>query len=215
VLKICTAPADIRRDGFRTPQTVDHNSTMRGIFATDSSQTLVLLLDLKTNGKHLLPHIQKHLQPLREAHLLSFTNGTQFISRPVTIVVSGNEPYDLISRTNTNRDIFFDAPLSKLRNPQSRSWNSANSLYASTSFRRSIGFPWTGRLSSKQLSVIRDQIEEAHRRGLKVRYWGTPPWPIWLRDRVWQTLLDEGVDVLNVDDLGAAALVDWRTRTTR
>jgi hypothetical protein len=168
-----------------------------------------LLLDLKTKGKRLLPHIQEHLKPLREAHLLSFTNGTNFIPRAITIVVSGNEPYDLIAETNTHRDIFFDAPLPKLKNSQSHSWNSTNSFYASTSFRSSIGYPWTGRLSSKQLSVLRGQIGEAHRRGLRVRYWGTPAWPVWLRDRVWQTLLDEGADVLNVDDLRAAAAIDW------
>jgi hypothetical protein len=184
---------------------------MRGIFDMDREQTLVLLLDLKTDGRRLLPHIQKHLELLREAHLLSSTNGTHFNSRAITIVVSGNQPYDLITKTNTHRDIFFDAPLSKLKNSQSHSWNSTNSFYASTSFRRSIGYPWSGRLSSKQLSVVRDQIGEAHRRGLRVRYWGTPAWPVWLRDRVWRTLLEEGADVLNVDDLRAAEVIDWRS----
>jgi hypothetical protein len=168
-----------------------------------------LLLDLKTDGECLFPHIQEHLQPLREANLLSFNNGTHFVSRAITIVVSGDEPYDLIAETNTQRDIFFDAPLDKLRTSKSRSWNSTNSFYASTSLRHSIGYPWLGRFSVKQLSVLRGQISEAHRRGLRVRYWDTPTWPVWMRDHVWRVLLDEGADVLNVDDLRAAALVDW------
>jgi hypothetical protein len=192
---------------------------MRGLFDTDREQTLVLLLDLKTEGNNLLPHIEKHIEALREVDLLSYNNGTNFISRAITIVVSGKEPYDLIEKTDARRYIFFDAPLDRLLDqpskdsnrpiPQSHSWNSTNSFYASTSFRRSIGYPWMGRLSSKQLSVLRDQIGEAHRRGLKVRYWDTPTWPVWLMNRVWQTLLDEGSDILNVDDLEAAALKDW------
>jgi hypothetical protein len=193
---------------FRTSGNVRRNSSTQGVFETDREQTLVLLLDLKTDGKRLFPHIQQHLRPLREANLLSFNNGTHFNSRAITIVVSGNEPYDLIAGTNTQRDIFFDAPLGALRTSRSRSWNSTNSFYASTSFRHSIGYPWLGRLSSKQSSVLRDQIAEAHRRGLKVRYWDTPTWPVWLRDYVWQTLLDEGIDVLNVDDLRAAELIE-------
>jgi hypothetical protein len=173
---------------------------------------------------------------LREANLLSSNNGTTFISRAITIVVTGNAPYELITEINTHHDIFFDAPLEALREDrlaepansqrgtsrtvktnksskipvtQPRSWNSTDSFYASTSFRRSIGYPWTGRLSMEQLSVLRGQIGEAHARGLRVRYSETPVWPLWLRNRVWQTLLDEGADVLNVNDLRAAEVVDW------
>jgi len=67
-------------------------------------------------------------------------------------------------------------------------------------------------LSHAQREVIRGQIRGAKRRGLKARYWDTPSWPIGLRNRVWQILIEEGADVLNVDDLRGAATEDWRRR---
>ena len=88
-------------------------------------------------------------------------------------------------------------------------FDTTNSYYASTFFAKSVGFPWTGRLSRKQLEIVRGQIRGAKRRGLKARYWATPAWPTSLRNYIWKTLLEEGADMLNVDDLKAAASLDW------
>ncbi|KAL8289980.1 hypothetical protein RQP46_002919 [Phenoliferia psychrophenolica] len=46
--------------------------------------------------------------------------------------------------------------------------------------------------------AVQGQIEEAHRRGIK--------WPVFQRDRVWQLLLDSGIDYLNADDVHAASV---------
>jgi len=81
------------------------------------------------------------------------------------------------------------------------SFTSQNSYYASVSLHKSIGTIWRGRLTPKQLDIIRGQVRGAHRRGLKARYWDLPAWPLGLRDYVWEVLVKEGVDVLNVDDL--------------
>ncbi|MCJ1354584.1 MAG: Altered inheritance of mitochondria protein 6 [Icmadophila ericetorum] len=87
-----------------------------------------------------------------------------------------------------------------------------NSYYASASFGSTIGRMWRYRLSPRQMSILRGQIRGAHRRGLKVRYWDLPDWPIGLRNHVWQVLVGEGVDLLNADDLKAATRWDWRRR---
>jgi hypothetical protein len=83
------------------------------------------------------------------------------------------------------------------------SYTPLNSYYASTSFNEAIGTVWWGRLSNEQMDVIRGHIRGAHDRGLKARYWDTPSWPTSLRDYVWNVLVQEGADVLNVDDLEA------------
>ena len=87
-------------------------------------------------------------------------------------------------------------------------FNSNNSYYASVSFKRAVGMMWRGHLSHRQIEIIRAQIRGAHSQGLKVRYWDAPSWPIVLRNRVWHTLM-EGADMLNVDDLRAAAKQGW------
>lgn len=62
----------------------------------------------------------------------------------------------------------------------------------------------TAAAEEKGLETLRRQVAEAHKRGIKARYWELPAFPIWKRNRVWKMLSDEGVDLLNVDDLDAA-----------
>jgi hypothetical protein len=84
-----------------------------------------------------------------------------------------------------------------------------NSYYASVSLKSAVGRISGGRLSEKQIDIIRGQVLGAHRRGLKARYWDTPAWPLGVRNHVWDVLIREGVDLLNVDDLKGASTVVW------
>lgn len=202
----------------RSSSCAHNSSACPGIFETSANQTLVLLLDFKEDGDRLIPFVNRTLQSLRANDYLSFWNGSTFQSRPLTVVVSGKAP-KYLEATNAetvskSRDIFYDAPLDRLSNGSGRSeWTSTNSYYASVSFKSSIGSPLLGRWSAGQLQTIRSQIRVAKERGLKTRYWDTPAWPTSLRNHVWQTLVDEGADVLSVDDLESAAFGDWRATT--
>lgn len=184
-----------------------------GIFSTSPNQTLVLMLDFKEDAKKLLPYVNNTLDALREKHYLSFHDGEAFQSRPLTVVLTGNAPTSLThEETQTNllgrRDLFFDAPLSQLS--EDEKFNSSNSYYASTSLKASVGNVLGGSFSTSQLPRIRSEIHVAKEKGLRARYWDTPSWPTSLRNYVWQTLIDEGVDVLNVDNLQDAAFADWK-----
>ncbi|KAL8868347.1 MAG: hypothetical protein Q9174_005051 [Haloplaca sp. 1 TL-2023] len=92
-------------------------------------------------------------------------------------------------------------------------YSTNNSYYASVSFSQAIGHVFFGKLSDKQMNLVRGQIRGAHRRGLKVRYWELPFWPIGLRNHIWDVLVKEGVDMLNVDDLKGATKGDWTKRS--
>ncbi|KAK4499376.1 hypothetical protein PRZ48_009890 [Zasmidium cellare] len=159
------------------------------------NETLVLLLDFKSNRTQLLPYVEKHLEPFREKNYTTLRDG---IGWPITIVASGNAPSDLPS------DIFLDADISNLG-----SSNTSTAYDASASLSKALGSSVLGRLSSKQRARMQEQIQEAHEKGLKARYWDTPSWPVSRRNWFWETLVEEGVDVLNVDDLTAAACLDW------
>lgn len=156
------------------------------------------------------------------------------------VVSGREAPFDAILADRTHRDIFFDAPLERLWQPprlplddndertsvmdygsamadglqpsaQSHEpFDATNSFYASTSFRSAVGYVWRGHLSSRQMRIIRGQIKGAKRRGLKVRYWDTPTWPIELRNHVWHVLTKEGADVLSVDDVEGCAVASWK-----
>ncbi len=252
----------------------DDTSQPHGVFDTSPEQTLILLIDFKTSGPALWPHVQTALQPLREKNYLTRSNGTQITRGPITVVGTGNTPFDLVNseESNPHHDVFFDAPLSEMyeglnisnlptaistkeKRPKNtkqeagsskagtnvadttklysekdrkrgsdveshgnlgaisgdaNAYNTGNSYYASVSFAEAIGLLEDGGFSDHQLELLRGQIEGAHRRGLKARYWDLPFWPISLRNHVWDVLVKEGVDLLNVDDLKGATKRNWK-----
>lgn len=211
---------------FTTPSTTDPKN---GVFSFDPKRTLVLLVDFKNSGRDIYPVVSSQLTALRSKGYLTYHDGTTLHTGPVTVVATGNAPFDLITGSDsTHRDIFFDAPLDRLyEDPGSEAdyrktlpslttpsttpseFNLSNSYYASVSFASSIGYIWFGHITDDQIRKIRGQIQGARRRGLKARYWATPDWPIALRNKVWKILADEGVDYLNGDDLRGMTRVDW------
>jgi len=241
----------------QNPMTDFYNGTKHGVFDTDAGQTLTLLVDVKTAGKETWPWVLEQLQPLRERGWLSFVEDEELHIRPITVVGTGNTPFDVLTANATYRDTFFDAPLDTMwekhhQTEETNPWSdmddfvpdslvsgegsaegdatlhsstthnrgqglsgttpnseftNLNSYYASVSLKQAVGRIWRSKLSQRQLKIIRGQIRGAHRRGLKVRYWDTPSWPIGLRNHVWDILLKEGADMLNVDDLRGATKV--------
>ncbi|KAJ5162810.1 uncharacterized protein N7500_004640 [Penicillium coprophilum] len=192
-----------------------------GVFSNDPEQTLTLMIDFKTDAEQLWPLLVEQLSPFREKGYLTHFNGSDVVYGPITIVASGDAPFHLILEDATYRDIFFDAPLDRLtfpteiaadvNSPMDSTYNPSNSYYASADFRKTIGSLSLNRLSDVQLATLRSQIHAAHKLGLKVRYWGTPTWPVELRNHVWSVLVREGVDVINTDDLRGATKQDWKS----
>lgn len=201
-----------------------NNNSMNGVFDTDSAQSLTLLVDVKTAGAETWAAILQQLQPLRDRNWLTFVENSTIHQRPITVVGTGNTPFDVLTSNSTYRDAFFDAPLHEMYEDASGtasnftsttpargqgaegtspsdSYAPLNSFYASTSFDATIGTVWLFRLSEPQKELIRGQIRGAKRRGLKARYWDQPEWPKGLRNEIWKFLWEEGVSVLNVDDL--------------
>ncbi|KAI1496529.1 hypothetical protein F5X99DRAFT_400134 [Biscogniauxia marginata] len=201
------------------PQTIFYNDTRRGVFDADPEQTVVLLVDVKTDGAQTWPEVLTQLEPLRARNWLTYVEDGIIHKRQVTVVGTGNTPFDVLVNNSTYRDAFFDAPLGDMwENPETDGptptpsmifkYDQTNSFYASTSLKDAVGPILIG-LSEAQLRIVRGQIKGAHRRGLKTRYWDTPSWPVDLRDKIWHTLVEEGADILNVDDLKSASRKKW------
>jgi hypothetical protein len=89
-------------------------------------------------------------------------------------------------------------------------YNANNSYFASASLRNAVGAVRFGRFTERQKFTIERQAKKAEELGLKSRYWDTPSWPVSWRNIIWECLVELGVDFLNVDDLIAAALWDWK-----
>jgi hypothetical protein len=78
---------------------------------------------------------------------------------------------------------------------------------ASTDYQVAVGWSGIGNINQTQLAAIQKYVGDAHALGLRARFWDTPGWPIHARNNVWQTLMDNGADWLNADDLEAAATI--------
>jgi hypothetical protein len=192
------------------------DGTWRGIFNRAPQQTFVLLVDHKTSGIETLAELHAQLQTLRDHDYLTYWNGSDRIMRPLTIVATGNAPFEgVLALDPQHRDIFWDAPLERLASinddfgssPVRYAYNHSNSYLASTQFRNarfwSSPGAYTPSSDSPRLTDMRaNQIEQARARGLLSRYWDTPDQPPNLREIVWRVLVDAEVDLLNMDDLG-------------
>lgn len=158
-------------------------------------------MDLKTNGVKTWPYVLEALAPLRERNWLTTVNGSTITPGPVTVIGTGSTPLELIAPVQV-RDYFFDGSLPDI---EAKNITRAVSPIASTSFLEEIGEIRGTELSSVQKRTLEGHIKSAHDRGIKVRYWDLPSWPISTRNAVWRELVTAGVDLLNVDDLEAAA----------
>lgn len=197
------------------------NDSWRGVFNLAPQQTLVLLVDHKTSEPETFTILHTQLQPLRDLDYLTYWNGTDRIMRPLTIVASGSVLFESITALDSkHRDIFWDAKLERLVHgddnfdvkPVRYAYNISNSYFASTEWRNAILWPYyrfmngSGSSSPPESPRLRDigasQIEQAKARGLLSRYWGTPLHPPNMREIVWRVLIEQGVDILNMDDMG-------------
>lgn len=192
------------------------SGSWHGIYDRAPQQTVALLVDHKTAGAETFAALNAQLQPLRDLDFLTYWNGTDRVDRPLTIVASGNAPFEsVVALDPMHRDIFWDAKLERLLSinddfevdPPRYGYNRSNSYFASTQWRNAKlysynnpAFPLPSTPAGKDISM--SQIDQAKARGLVARYWDTPSGPTNSKDIVWRVLVEKKVGIINMDDLG-------------
>ncbi|GKZ20984.1 hypothetical protein AbraIFM66951_010191 [Aspergillus brasiliensis] len=177
--------------------------TNNGVFDTSTSQTLYFFIDVKTSGPETFKAVISALQPLRDhGYLTTLKDNKTLTTGPVTIIGTGNTPLDLVGPI-ADRDYFYDAPLEALTEALYADITGLISPIASTDFAATVGSVKGEKISDEQIKTLRKQIQTAKERGIGARYWDTPHFPVRTRNFVWRTLLEEGVALLNADDLDA------------
>ncbi|KAL1900096.1 Altered inheritance of mitochondria protein 6 [Ceratocystis pirilliformis] len=175
-------------------------NTPVGVFSNFPNQTLILLVDFKEDSQAVFDTVSAQLQPLRERGWLTYFKDGSLTEGPITVVVTGEARLSSITANTTYRDIFLDAPTLALNDDTTHAYNWTNSYYSSVKFGRAFGH-YTGYMGRPRIDDIATYVQQAHERGLKLRFWSQPSWPVLVRERLWGDLLDAGVDYLNVDDL--------------
>ena len=214
----------------------DFNSTQQrhGVFLTEPHKTLILFIDVKDDPVKTWPLVLRQLGPLYDMGYLSRhdrTMGTNqsFWPGPVTVVGTGSIVRRRDINMGTNLEewqqrhyAFLDAPLDSLTETGFSQgadfygeYELENEFYtASASFTRAIGSVRTG-FSDRQIETLRKQLRIAKDRNLKSRFWGLPAWPISYRDYVWEILDQEGIDLVNANDIASAAMKSWKSSYIR
>ena len=177
--------------------------TKNGVFDTDAGQTLYLYVDVKTDGEATFPYVVRGLEPLRSAGYLTTWDGKTVTSAPVTVIGTGNTPLSQI-QGKADRDYFYDAPIPYLSTTFSNITSNV-ALTANWDFSAVFGEVRNQTFNATQMQTLEEQVATAHGKGILVRYWDLPAWPVGTRNSVWRMLWDAGVDLLNVDDLEGAA----------
>jgi len=177
----------------------DPDKGFNGVYDEAPEQTLVLLIDFKHKNA-IFPILRKQLEPFREKGWLSTFNPANeiFVQGPITVVGSGDTPFKEVL-ANPIMDIFFDAPLHDLKEKHT----THNSYYASIGLKKAIGSISKDGLTIKQKDIIKRNIRDARAKGLIPRYWGIPATPVELQRSIWEFLVENGIGLLNVDDVEA------------
>ncbi|KAI9716170.1 MAG: hypothetical protein M1828_000453 [Chrysothrix sp. TS-e1954] len=187
-----------------------------GLYDTENAQSVYLHIDLKTPGRETYSQIMREVEPLHNRGYLTVSKD----SRPLTIVLTGEVPVDMVlAQPADKRLAFLDAHLDDMTLDM-EDINGDIAPLASTDFIACIAKVETptmspkdalraletrnGTLTSAQSKRLQGLIDKAKRKGIGTRFWNTPQWPQAVRRRVQHQLWSMGVELISVDDLDAA-----------
>ena len=160
-----------------------------GSLYANQKQPIILLIDIKADGRKVFPLLKKTLAPFRSM-LCCVENGV-YKKRAVQIVISGDRPRQLIEQ-DADQLMSLDGRLSDLDSELSVV------TLPLISDRWGSHFRWKGlgAMPENEQRKLRKLVNAAHASSRKIRFWATPETPA-----AWKELADAGVDLINTDDL--------------
>jgi hypothetical protein len=152
-----------------------------------------LLIDIKTNGAPTYSVLKTVLA--KYADIINAPTARTAARRAINVVATGNRPAAQITADPT-RLVGIDGTLSDLDSDEPAD------LIPLISHNWSAVFKWRGKgpIPPEERQKIRSAVQKAHAHGRRLRFWGAPDNPA-----VWQELYDDGVDLINTDDLPGIA----------
>jgi hypothetical protein len=155
-----------------------------------SLDTIVLMIDIKSNGRKAYTALRKVLNNYKS--LLSTCEKGKVIIRNLTLVLTGHCPLSIL-KAEESRYVFADADLRKIniKDDSPEMFNTASCKYSNL-----IKWRGKGEIPEFEKERLMDLVGKAHLSGTKVRLWGSPE-----NEIVWRCLRNCGVDLINTDKL--------------
>lgn len=147
-----------------------------------------LVIDVKTEAEPTYQALLHTLEPYSN-YFYRKENG-EWMNGPIRLLISGNRP--ILDASKEKRLSFLDGRIPNLGE------NCSSELYPLISDNWFNYFTWDGQgeIPGEELEKLRRYVSQADQEGKLIRFWATPD-----NENVWRTLIDNGVDVINVDDI--------------
>jgi len=154
----------------------------------ESFTTFYLIIDIKTEAESTY----KALIALIESYKKLFYRkvGGEWIDGPISLLISGNRP--VLNSNSDDRIGFLDGRISDV------GMEYPSDLYPLISDNWNNYFSWdgSGQITDEELNKVRNYVQSVHQEDKIIRFWATPD-----REEMWKMLIENGVDVINIDDL--------------
>ena len=155
----------------------------------NSDAQVVLMVDLKSDKVDTYLALKEVFKSYLD--LIEWFQSGKLVEGPIKILLSGGPPIDLIQK-ETDRYFYVDGAVDQ--------WGEDYPISlmprASTNYRTYFKWSGNGPMPPTEEQKLRELIKLGHDHGRKVRFWGSPN-----KVEVWEKLMDEGADWINVDDL--------------
>jgi glycerophosphoryl diester phosphodiesterase len=153
-----------------------------------------LFIDIKTGAVPTYKVLSKMLAEYK--NIITSFSSTGRTDKAIIIYVSGNRPRALME-SQLLRYAGYDGRLTDLHS------DAPATLIPIISDRWPSHFSYrgSGPMPEEERQKLKNIVDTAHNKGRIVRLWATPDRPSPERQNLWRILLDNGVDLLNTDDL--------------
>lgn len=150
---------------------------------------VIFMIDFKTGGE-TYTELKKVLNKYKYL-LTPYKNGNVIKLAPLQILISGSKPYGQVAKEDTSY-VTIDGTLKDLEKPEH------DKIITRYSDPWPSQFSWKGNgdMPEKQKAHLKELVAAAHAKGKDIRFYGIPDKP-----KVWETLLNAGVDWINTDKL--------------
>ncbi|MCG6190659.1 phosphatidylinositol-specific phospholipase C/glycerophosphodiester phosphodiesterase family protein [Maribellus maritimus] len=170
-------------------RTRENNGSVYG-----NKEEIILLVDIKDDATRTYQLLDKILKDYAE-YLTVFEKGKKE-TRAVTVVVSGNRPFEYM-QSQTLRYAGYDGRLQNIDSEISPS------LMPVVSDNWAKYFSWNGlgEMPQQEIQHLNEVAEKAKKKGYILRFWGTPNQTAEQRQAIWTTLSKAGVGLIGADNL--------------
>jgi hypothetical protein len=148
-----------------------------------------LLIDTKTDTNATYTVLRRVLEDYADILTVFGSNG--FKQKAVTVVLTGNRPRKLLAEQDV-RLAGLDGVVSDLDDPDPKGLL----LWISDNWKDYFAWRGNGPFPDDQKARLREIVQKAHARNLKVRFWNAPDTAVF-----WKEMRDDEIDLINTDDL--------------